>query len=78
MKNEASKQTFVHMGRCYVGNLLHLAVCGDSISTKLWLRRTGVYRRRGSDVDDAHVQRRLKYSLGAVRVTLRCHPKSSS
>ena len=78
MKNEASKQTFVHMARCYVGNLLHLAVCGDPVSAKLRLRRTGVYRRRGSDVDNAMVQRHLKYSLGAVRVTLRCHPKSSS
>ena len=78
MNNEAVKQDIADVARGYVGNLFCLAVCGDPVSAKLLCCRTGVYRRHGSDVDNAPVQRHLKYSLGAVRVTLRCHPKSSS
>jgi len=55
MKNEASKQTFVYMAHCYVGNLLYLAVCGDSISSKPWCCRTGVISWHNSDVDDAAI-----------------------
>jgi hypothetical protein len=75
MKNEAVKQDIAYVARDYVGSLFCLAVCGDPVSAKLRLCRTGIYRRRGSDVDHAQVQRHLKYSVGAVRVTLRCHPK---
>ncbi len=60
MNNEAVKQDIADVARGYVGSLFCLAVCGDPVSAKLRCCRTGVYRRRGSDVDNAHVQRHLK------------------
>lgn len=55
MNNEAVKQDIPDVARDYVGSLFCLAVCGDPVSAKLRSCRTGVYRRRGSDVDNAMV-----------------------
>ena len=55
MNNEAVKQDIADVARSYVGNLFCLAICGDPVSAKLRCCRTGVYRRRGSDVDNAMV-----------------------
>ena len=55
MSNEAVKQNLADVARGYLGSLFCLAVCGDPVSAKLRCCRTGVYRRRGSDVDNAMV-----------------------
>ena len=60
MNNEAVKQNLADVARGYVANLFCLAVRSDSVSAKLRCCRTGVYRRRNYDVDNAHVQRDLK------------------
>ena len=55
MNNEAVKQDIADVAHGYVGSLFCLAVCGDTVSVKLRCCRTGVYRRRGSDVDNVMV-----------------------
>jgi hypothetical protein len=78
MNNEAVKQNLAHVARNHVDSLFHLGVCGNSISSKLRFYRITIAHRHSSDVDNAHVQRQLKRSRCAVRVTLRCHPETSS
>jgi hypothetical protein len=60
MNNEALKQNFADVARCYVGGLLGLGVCCNTISAELRLCRTAVSHRHCSDVDDAMVQRHLR------------------
>ena len=74
MNNEICKQNLVDVARGHVDRVFGLAICDNPISAKFWCHRTGVSRRRSSDVDNAMVQRHL----GAVGVTLRCHPEASS
>jgi len=77
-EHEALKQNLGDVARGYVGSLLCLAVCGNSVSAKLWCCRGGVSRRHSSDVDDAAIYRHLERSIGAVGVTLRFHPEASN
>jgi len=74
MNDESYKQDSVDVARGYVDSLFYLGICGNSISAKLRFCRIAISHRRSSDVDDASVQRQLKGSRCAVRVTLRCHP----